>query len=72
MNITEQKQNEGYKLSSGSVGPKDSLNYKQQDYNNFYNIRRAYLSCNLEQYNNLINHIFHPEWIETIPPERFL
>jgi len=62
MNITEQKKNEGYKLSSGSVGPKDSLNYKQQDYNNYQswsNVGRGHISINsIDEGNNIVKSNF--------------
>ena len=62
MNISEQKNNQGYYLSSGSVRNNDALNYKQQDYNNYQswsNVGRGNITVNsIDEGNNIVKSNF--------------
>lgn len=62
MNISEQKNNQGYNLSSGSGRQNDSLNYKQQDYNNYQswsNVGRGSITVNsIDEGNNIVKSNF--------------
>lgn len=62
MNISGQKTNEGYHLSSGSGRQNDALNYKQQDYNNYQswsNVGRGNITVNsIDEGNNIVKSNF--------------